>query len=404
VSRILYLQYFDPAGFPPLEHSSRILADAGWDVRFLGVQTFGNSMLGAEGFSFPEHPRVSVRLLPAYEPGLGQRIHYVRFAAAALKEVLTWRPEWVYLSDSMSALAGLLVSRVPGLRVLYHEHDSPAQQRSYVQKARLAMARKADTVVIPNQGRAEAFVREVEPEGDVHVVWNCPRVDEVKDRPEDGEHPLRLIYHGCIAPKYVPFTILRAMARFPGKVELLVVGFEPLGSRGHGAELLRAAAELGIEDLVRVHGAVSRARLLEFCRTMDAGLSLTPGASDDINLVSRVGASNKIFDYLASGVAGLVTDLPDWAAEFVAPGYARAVNQESEYSLATVIEWMIGHRAEVARMGELGRRRILSEWNYQHQFAPVLRRLEGGGNGEAVSARAAAPNARGRADVAAAAS
>jgi spore maturation protein CgeB len=131
---------------------------------------------------------------------------------------------------------------------------------------------------------------------------------------------------------------------------------------------------------------------------MDAGLSLTPSASDDINLVSRVGASNKIFDYIASGVAGLVTDLPDWVDGFVVPGYARAVDQESEESLASAIEWMIEHREEVARMGELGKQRILSEWNYQEQFAPVLRRLEGARNDEALIAGSAAPTERGPAD------
>ena len=29
---VLYLQYTSPANYPPLEHSSRILADAGWQV------------------------------------------------------------------------------------------------------------------------------------------------------------------------------------------------------------------------------------------------------------------------------------------------------------------------------------------------------------------------------------
>ena len=32
--RIMYVQYVNPGMYPPLEHSSRILADAGWEVCF----------------------------------------------------------------------------------------------------------------------------------------------------------------------------------------------------------------------------------------------------------------------------------------------------------------------------------------------------------------------------------
>ena len=35
--RILYIQYTNPAGYPPLEHSSRLLAARGWVVVFLGI-------------------------------------------------------------------------------------------------------------------------------------------------------------------------------------------------------------------------------------------------------------------------------------------------------------------------------------------------------------------------------
>ena len=46
--RILYVQYTTPAGYPPLEHSSRILADRGWEVQFLGSGASGD----ADAFKF----------------------------------------------------------------------------------------------------------------------------------------------------------------------------------------------------------------------------------------------------------------------------------------------------------------------------------------------------------------
>ena len=45
--RILYVQFTNPAAYPPLEHSARILADAGWDVMFLGTGALGADRLSS---------------------------------------------------------------------------------------------------------------------------------------------------------------------------------------------------------------------------------------------------------------------------------------------------------------------------------------------------------------------
>jgi hypothetical protein len=46
-----------------------------------------------------------------------------------------------------------------------------------------------------------------------------------------------------------------------------------------------------------------------------------PKVSEDINMQAMVGASDKAFDYLACGLALLVSDLPDWRAIYVEAGY-----------------------------------------------------------------------------------
>ena len=117
--RILYLQYTNPGGYPPLQHSSTILAESGWRVRFLGA-----GMGPADVLRLPPHPRVDVRMLP--------------FAAGALRQ------RWVYASDLYSTPVALLLSYLPGVRVLYHEHDSPqgTRGRSAFVRACLAARRR----------------------------------------------------------------------------------------------------------------------------------------------------------------------------------------------------------------------------------------------------------------------
>src|SRR5580700_8213879 len=111
MSRILYVQYTNPGGYPPLEHSSRILADAGSDVMFLGIGAFG-----AGGLHFPLHPRITVRRLRFRPAGWRQKLHYAWFCVWCFGWALRWRPSWVYASDLLSCPSALLLSTVLRLR------------------------------------------------------------------------------------------------------------------------------------------------------------------------------------------------------------------------------------------------------------------------------------------------
>ena len=88
-----------------------------------------------------------------------------------------------------------------------------------------------------------------------------------------------------------------------------------------------------------------------------------------------VGASNKPFDYMASGLALLVTDLPDWRTTFVENGYGLACDSDDCRSIADALQWFFDHPKDTRRMGEHGRMRVLTDWNYETQFAPILKTI-----------------------------
>ena len=88
------------------------------------------------------------------------------------------------------------------------------------------------------------------------------------------------------------------------------------------------------------------------------------------------GASNKAFDYLAVGVAVLVSDLPDWRAFYVDPGYAFACDPNRADSIAVALQRFLDDPARMRAMGERGRQRVLTDWNYENLFAPVMREME----------------------------
>lgn len=378
MKRILYLQYTNPAGYPPLEHSSRLLANAGWEILFLGV-----TMPGVEALRFPPHPGITVYQRPSAAAGWRQKGHYARFALWTMRWALRWRPSWVYASDLLACPAALLVSVLPGARVIYHEHDSPAPGARtrflrFCLWARRRLAGRAELCVLPSVQRAELFAAQTAPRAKVVCVWNCPRQEEIPPaRPADDGSRLVVLYHGSLVPARLPSTVLEALARLPEQVTLRVIGYETAGSSGYVRQLQEMACRLGIAGRVEFARALPRSELLTSCRQCDIGLALMPTQTSDLNLRLMVGASNKPFDYLACGLALLVSDLPDWRATYVTPGYGLACVPEDPASIAGALRWFLDHPQERLVMGSQGRQRVLQEWNYERQFGPVLVHLNG---------------------------
>lgn len=376
--RILYLQYTNPAAYPPLQHSSRILADSGWDVLFLGAGAVGSNAL-----DFPQHERVRVLRTQFCPAGMRQKLHYLRYVFWSWWWSLRWRPSWIYASDPLSTPAAWLAAVLPGVGVVYHEHDSPpAEKRTpfmrLVSAFRKRVAQKAEIVVLPNTERTITFIRDTELAPDkVRCVWNCPAREDATPKPNNDEaEDLWLLFHGSIVPDRLPMSVLDAMARLPAKVKLRVIGYETVGSRGYVARFVKKVEALGLAARFHYIGAIElRADLLSWGRRSHVGLALMPKNSPDLNMQHMTGASNKPFDYLACGCPLLVSDLPDWEKMFVDNGVALSCNPEDPESIAAAILWYCEQKAERVAMGECGRRRILSEWNYEKQFSPILARL-----------------------------
>lgn len=377
--RIAYIQYTNPAGYPSLEHSSRMLADRGWDVLFLGTGAHG-----ADELRFPSHNRITVKRLSFCPGGWRQKLHYAWFGLWAFGWTLRWRPGWIYASDSLSCPVTLALSFLPGVRVIYHEHDSPAPATSpfarLVERARRRVARRAKLCVLPNERRVELFAAEIGGALNARCVWNCPTKDEVSaSRPELNGGDLCVLYHGSIVPSRLPASVLTALSKLPERVRLRIIGYETVGHPNYVRQLQAEAARLNIAHRVEFLGTVpTRGELIERCRRGDIGLAFMPKHSGDVNEQTMPGASNKPFDYLACGLALLVSDLPEWRAMYVDTGHARTSDPDDAQSIAAALRWFLEHPAEMRAMGERGRQRILAEWNYERQFLPVLEWMTSG--------------------------
>ncbi len=380
--RIAYIQYTNPAGYPPLEHSSLILARQGADIRFYGAAAHG-----ADALKLPDHPSISVKRLPSFGPGVLLKLNYFVFVIWTIAACLLWRPSWIYASEAMAAPPSLMLAKILGCRVIFHEHDTPAYGANlglfqrWLKAARLRISKTADICILPQEGRLQFFVRETGRTLCTMQVWNCPRRDEVVAPRTEAQAgtPMRFYYHGSLNAERLPFTVLEALAASSSTATLSIAGYETVGSAGYLDALSARARELGLETRVSYRGAlVSRKSLLAAAENADVGLAFMPIGSRDINMAQMTGASNKPFDYLAVGAAVMVSDLAAWRDMYVTPGYGRACDPADVVSLTAAMRWCVENPSQIRQMGEFGRQRIEQDWNYERQFEKVALKIMSG--------------------------
>jgi glycosyltransferase involved in cell wall biosynthesis len=353
-------------------HAAHLMADRGWLVDLLSSPEQGTASLQVTAHPGLHHHATMMRRQNAIRP-----YDYYRFVAKAAYLSRNLRPDIVYASDPLACGPGLIAARLAGATLVYHEHDSPSAGalRSWVARLRTAAIKRAKIVILPNLDRGRLLFDETkQPSSKLRIVWNMPRRGELPPPAAHDPSGLAIYFHGSITSDRLPETVIHAIRRFDGRVRLKIAGYEAPGAPGYLARLLALGSGSG-RPLVEYLGQIPREDLLRAASGADVGLALMPNRSDDVNMRHMVGASNKPFDYMAAGLALLVSDLPDWTSLYCAGGFGQACDPVSAESIAGALSWFLDHPAERRSMGERGRVKIQEVWNYDAAFAGVLDEL-----------------------------
>jgi glycosyltransferase involved in cell wall biosynthesis len=377
IRRILYIQFTDPAAYPPIEHSSILLAKRGWEVLLLGAGRTGEHI-----FQLPGHDRLRVKTVRLVGAGWRQKLQYVFFCCWALYWTWRWKPQWLYASDPLVCPVVWWIRKFLRVKVVYHEHDSPDLNIAHtwfmknVFNYRKKVANCSELCVLPQHTRLLYFIETTQRSGPTVCVWNCPRLDEIQNVNSSGNHGLIIYYHGNVSSDLLPGNLIVAASRFKGVIRVQAAGYEAPGSQGYLQRLTTLATNHGMNKGLEYLGAMPRKQLLCCASKAHVGLSLTPKHSNNYNLRHLVGASNKLFDYMACGLPVLVSDLPEWVSAFVEPGYGRACDPDDPDSIETELRWFLDHPQERREMGRKCQNKIREAWNYETMFAGVLSAVE----------------------------
>ena len=82
--------------------------------------------------------------------------------------------------------------------------------------------------------------------------------------------------------------------------------------------------------------------------------------------------SNKLFEYMGAGLPVIASDLPRWRELVVGTGCGLVADPRDASSIASAIEYLLGHPEEAEEMGRRGREAVRARFNWDGQEARLL--------------------------------
>ncbi len=384
---VLLVQVACAEGFPPTINQANLLAEAGLEVGVLDLRhpELTNADLwyphvrrwhGARQWMSHAEPLPPLPLRAWRHWTLARRLAAVRHR---------FRPRVEIGYDIVGCRALGVPARSPAFTIWHlHEHPELRDPRSRTARRALSFLRQhaaaADLVVVPDDGRADAMVRDGIVRSRPVVVRNCPRRQE--DLPEETlgellrERGLQggkaVLYQGTICREKCADVLSSSIADWPDDAILVLLG--PAAS--DTLTQLTTTAESAGPGLSRRIVAVPRVGY-------DRVLALTCGAQIGLGLVRALGdqwrysagAINKRYEYMAAGIPQVANTGHGMDAIIRDTGCGLLVDPESPKALAQAVTRLLADADLRGQMSVSARRAHLEQFNYEKQFQPVMRRI-----------------------------
>ncbi len=203
----------------------------------------------------------------------------------------------------------------------------------------------------------------------VYVVRSGPKLDRLKIIPpvEALKHGRRYLvgYVGVMGKQEGIDLLLQAARHIVREMGRGDVHFGLVGGGTSLDEMKQLAVDLGIADYVTFTGRVPDQALLEMLNTAD--VCVNPDVANEMNDKSTM---NKIMEYMALGKPVVQFDLTE--GRFSAQEASLYAAENDPEDMARKIVELLDDPERRARMGELGRNRVVNELEWQYEAPKLL--------------------------------
>ena len=359
---VVFIQFTNPEAYPPLEHSSQMLVNAGMTCVFLARE---NHLTGK--ITFRQIQGRTIEWYPFEFSWMGNRTTYLLFTVWALVKVLWVRPKMVYLSDPLSTPIGTLLLTL-GFSCIYHEHDSPDDTMcsSPLMTFRKFVSERTTANVFPNELRAQRTLSS-KALRTLQIVRNFPEAREVVPAKGSQHEVCQLIYFGSIVPSRLPLAFFEELGKQERPLQFHLIGYDPTELGNHLSAIEHVFN--GFPHLqLKYHGALPRNQMLEIARGCDVGLLLF-SKTQDINESAMSGASNKIYDYLAAGIPMVCFESKEFDELKLS---IKGIYPFSESASTADLICNLQHKYASATARKELQEQILNGLNYEQEFERIL--------------------------------
>ncbi len=370
--------------YPPTVHQANILAEHGFKVGLIDnrYERFANH----RPVLHEKVRRVSVRgwdSLRDPPQSIWKRLSNFRsFGSAVSKALAQFNPQVVVAFDSSAFFFLGAPTKWPSLRrTLVHFHELPELRndlsRGGRRDVRFAMAngRYAHAVVFPEPNRAAIFSKSAQLKQEPLIVLNCPRrLDALPDNrlakalaQRGMANATVVLYQGLIGRNRGLHTVIQSMPGWPADTCFVLIG---PGDSSAIAGFKQLSAEVGVADRVLVLPPVSSVEIMAFTVGAHIGISLYEAVGEN----ERFAASNKLMEYMAVGIPQ-ITSVKDGTGTELQGNWGLAVNPQSPKEIREAVTAILRDEQLRSEMAQKARRAHLVKYNYEDQFAPVLKQI-----------------------------
>lgn len=361
------------------------LRDAGWKV----------SVISPRGLDRDAAPRevldgVEVHRFRLFEAGGGLKAYLLEYGLALMSmfwlALRVWRRtgfDVVQICNPPDLLIfAVLPFRLLGKKIIFDHHDlSPelyiskgGRAGSVLHRALLVFERitlrMADVIMSTNESyRRIAMDRGGRRAEEVFVVRNGPELSRLRCAAPDpalmkGAAHL-LVYVGMMGNQDGVDYLLRAVAILAGELGRGDFHVALVGDGPAAPDLKGLARELGIADRVSFTGLVGQEEV--FAAIATASVCLCPDPNIGLNDLSTL---VKVLEYMGMARPVVAFDLTETRASAGDAALYATPNDERDF--ARHVDFLLDHPDEAARIGEIGRKRILDGLAWDHQAGNLL--------------------------------
>lgn len=331
------------------------LAEAGFDVSLIVCDGLGDEVIDNikiyDAGNYNKSPRLKrARLAP-------KKI-YKKILEIGKADVVHFHdPELIYLGKKLAR---------KGLKVIYDSHENlPKQIMSkpyipswarkiiacYMNRLELSAAKKFFAILTVTDEIKERFIS-VNKQS--LLVRNFPVLQSFNE-PDFSKKDLSFMYAGGVT------TIRGAkeMALAGAKTGIAINVYGPVDS-----DIVEFAKKY---PLFKLLGTIKQEELIKQYQIASIGFILFYKVPNHI-----VCSPNKLFEYMASGIAVIASDIPMWKEVIEEYKCGLCVNPYDVNAIADAMNYMKNHPKEVEQMGRNGRKAVLEHFSWESEKETLI--------------------------------